>query len=241
MKNPVHPILLLATALLVVATTTQCTTNGQTASGTQGTTGTAANQYTEKLSPQNSTLIMVDYLTGFDPGLKTIERKLYMNNVTAVAKLGKIFKLPTIVLGDEGGFRGNFYPVLAEQLPNAPRIARHTPSAWREPAFVKEVDRIGRKKLIMAGISIDNCLMQLALDALKAGYEVYVVVDASGSDEKLVEQAAMQRLTQAGAVMTSWVSLASELMGDWETPEGPAVGQIYQQHSAWGGNKQAGK
>lgn len=62
-----------------------------------------------------------------------------------------------------------------------------------------------------------------------------MVVDASGSDEKLVEQAAMMRLTQAGAVMTSWVSLASELMGDWQTPEGPAVGKLYQEHSAWGG------
>jgi nicotinamidase-related amidase len=192
--------------------------------------------YLEKLSPQNTTLIMVDYLTGFDPGLKTIEKPLYMKNVSALAQLGKIFKLPTIILGDEGGFRGVFYKEIDQFLPDAPKIERHTPSAWREAAFVSQVEQYGRKKLVMAGISIDNCVTQLAIDALKAGYEVYVVVDVSGSDDKLVEQAAMMRLTQAGAVMTSWVSLASELMGDWQTPEGPLVGKLYAEQSTWGGN-----
>ncbi|WP_052732743.1 isochorismatase family protein [Hymenobacter terrenus] len=191
--------------------------------------------YLEKLTPQNSVLVMVDFLTGFDPGLKTIDKSLFNNNVTALTKVGKLFKLPTLVIGDEGGFRGKFYPALAQYLPDAPRIERHTVSAWQEPKFVEAVKKTGRKKLILAGISIDNCTTHLALDALKAGYEVYVVTDCSGSNEKLVEEAAMMRLTQAGAVMTSWVSLGSELLGDWKKPEGATLGQIYQEHSAWGG------
>jgi Isochorismatase family len=193
------------------------------------------NPYLEKLSPQNATLIMVDYLTGFDPGLKTIERNRYDKNVSALAQLGEIFKMSTIVIGDTGGFRGQFYAVINQYLPNAPKIERHTPSAWKSPDFVKQVEKYGKKKLIMGGISIDNCVTQLALDALKAGYEVYIVVDASGTNSILVEQAAMMRLTQAGAVMTSWVSLASELMGDWNTPEGPMVGKLYAMQSEWGG------
>ena len=90
----------------------------------------------------------------------------------------------------------------------------------------------------MAGISINNCLMLTALDAMAAGYEVYVVVDASGTNSQLVELAAMMRLTQAGAVMTSWVTLASELMNDWQTPEGAKVGALYQKYSDWGGSEQ---
>ena len=97
--------------------------------------------------------------------------------------------------------------------------------------------QINRPKVIMAGISIDNCVLQNALDILAAGYEVYVVVDVSGTESQLVEIAAMMRLTQAGAVMTSWVSLASELLDDWNTPEGPEVGALYQELSAWGGQE----
>ncbi|MBC7936572.1 MAG: isochorismatase family protein [Rhizobacter sp.] len=201
---------------------------------TQDTT-VASNKYTEKLSKSNSVLVMVDYLTGFDPGLKTIEKNLYYHNVTALAQIGQIFKLPTAVLGDTGSFRGNFYPLIDKYLPDAPKLSRHAPSAWTEKSFQDFLQKTGRKKIIIAGISLDNCTLLSSLDLLKNGYEVYVVVDASGTDEKLVEQAAMMRLTQAGAVMVSWVTIASEIMGDWETPEGALVGKLYKDHSAWNG------
>jgi Isochorismatase family len=196
---------------------------------------TTDNKYTEKLSKTNATLIMVDYLTGFDSGLKTIDRNLYYHNVTALAKMGEIFKLPTIVLGDEGGFRGKFYPLINKYLPNATKLGRQASSAWKEQKVQDFLKKSERKKIIIAGISLDNCVLQTSLDLLKNGYEVYVVVDASGTDEILVEQAAMMRLTQAGAVMVNWVSIASEIMDDWNTPEGPAVGKLYQDHSAWNG------
>lgn len=193
------------------------------------------NPYLEKLSKTNSALVMVDYLTGFDPGLKTIEKNLYIHNVTALAQIGQIFKLPTVILGDEGDFRGQFYPLLKKHLPNAPILARHAPSAWTEQSFRDFLKNSGRKKIIIAGISLDNCTLQTSLDLLKNGYEVYVVVDASGTDEHLVEQAAMMRLTQAGAVMVNWVSIASEIMEDWQSPEGAAIGKLYQDHSTWNG------
>ncbi|QCW99470.1 isochorismatase family protein [Aggregatimonas sangjinii] len=191
--------------------------------------------YTEKLTPKNSTFVMVDYLTGFDPGLRTIEKATFVNNATALAKLTEIFKMPTIVLGEDTGFRGNFYPLVSEHLENGIRVERHTPSAWDEPKFKEEIEKIGRQKIIVGGISLDICTQLLTLDLLRNGYQVYVVVDASGSDQKLVEHAAMLRMTQAGATMVSWGTLASELMGDWETPEGEAIGKLYQEHSAWGG------
>lgn len=77
-------------------------------------------------------------------------------------------------------------------------------------------------------------MLQTSLDVLKAGYEVYIVVDVSGSDTALSETAAMMRLTQAGAVMTNWVSLASELLDDWANAEGPQIGELYQKYSSWG-------
>lgn len=196
---------------------------------------TTINRYLEKLSKTNSVLILVDYLTGFDTGLRTINRSTYVNNVEAVSKMGAIFKLPTFILGDEGGFRGNFYPFIKKHLPEALQFGRHTPSAFHVPEFVEALANTGRKKVIISGISIDNCVLQTTLDLLKADYDVYVIVDASGADEPLVETSAMMRLTQAGAVMVTWVSIASEIMDDWNTPEGAAIGKLYQDHSAWGG------
>jgi len=88
--------------------------------------------------------------------------------------------------------------------------------------------------VLLGGISLDICTLQLSLDLLEAGYEPYVVVDVSGSDTSLNETAALLRMTQAGAVMVSWASVASEIMKDWQTPEGTEVGQLYQEFSYWG-------
>lgn len=197
----------------------------------------AQNQYTERLKKEEVTLVMVDFLEGFVPGIRTIDRNLFYANAEALAKVGSIFKLPTIMLGDEGGFRGNFFPKVKENLPGASYIERHTVSAWEEPEFRKELERIGNNKIVLGGISIDICTAQLTLDLLNNGYQVYVVVDASGSDTNINEMAAMLRLTQAGAVMINWGTLASELMRDWATPEGPQVGELYQKYSYWGSSE----
>lgn len=190
--------------------------------------------YTEKVTPQNATLVMVDFLTGFDPGLNTIPKAVFNQNATALAKISNIFKLPTITLGEEGSFRGKFYPLVDEYLSKSIRVERHTPSAWDEPKFQQALKKIGRKKIILGGISLDICTNLLTLDLLRAGYEVYVVTDCSGSDQPIAETAAMMRMTQAGAVMTTWGTLASELMHDWQSPYGEAVGKLYQENSSWG-------
>ena len=159
---------------------------------------------------------------------------MFRANAAAFARVSEIFAMPTIVLGDEGGFRGAFMPDVMAYLGHAVRIECHAVSAWQEPRFRAEIERIGRRRIVLGGISIDICTLQLALDLRGAGYDVHVVGDACGSDTALNEAMAVSRLTQAGVVMTNWGSLASEIMVDWETPEGPAVGQLYQDHSTWG-------
>jgi nicotinamidase-related amidase len=193
--------------------------------------------YQDRLQPEQCAIVLVDFLSGFDPGLRTIARDRWEKNITAFTRLAQIFepRLPVFVLGDEGDFRGTFYPQIAEHVPNAPRFERTTPSAMQSERFREALAATKRKRIIIGGISLDLCSLHTSLDLLKAGYEVYVVVDCSGTESELVQTAAMMRLTQAGAVMTNWVSLASELMGDWRTPEGKAVGALYAELSAWNG------
>jgi nicotinamidase-related amidase len=190
--------------------------------------------YTDKLTRSNATFVMVDFLEGFLPGIQTIEPRTFKANAQAFARVSEIFNMPTIMLGDEGSFRGNFMPEVVAHTAHAVRIERHAVSAWQEPNFRAEIERIGRNKIVMGGISVDICTLQLALDMRKAGYTVYVVVDASGSDTLQNENAAISRMTQAGVIITNWGSVASEIMVDWATPEGPFVGQLYQEFSSWG-------
>jgi nicotinamidase-related amidase len=190
--------------------------------------------YTDKLTRDNAAFVLVDFLDGFFPGIRTIDHDQLRRNAEAFARLSALFEMPTIMLGEEGDFRGSFFPGVVANAAHAIRIERHTPSAWDEPNFRTALQEIGRKKIILGGISLDICTLQLTLDLISGGYEPYVVVDVSGSDTVLNEQAAMHRMTQAGAVLVNWASIASEIMKDWQTREGPGVGILYQQFSLWG-------
>jgi nicotinamidase-related amidase len=194
-------------------------------------TSAGATRALENLTSENAALVLVDYQDGLMSLIKTLDPATLRNNAVALMKLGQAFNLPTVVLGDEGGFRGKFMPELRQVVTkNATFVERHTPSAWREPKFVEAIKKTGRKKLIIAGITTDNCVTLLTLDALRAGYDVYVVLDAGGCDSKTAEEAIISRLTQAGAVVVNWVQLASELLVDWQRPVGTVVGKIYADH-----------
>ncbi len=58
-----------------------------------------------------------------------------------------------------------------------------------------------------------------ALDALKEGYEVYVVVDAVGGTSLAAHDAALRRIEQAGGQLISVPQLFCELQRDWARSE----------------------
>lgn len=73
------------------------------------------------------------------------------------------------------------------------------------------MEALGRRKLIIAGLWTEVCLVFPALDLLKEGYEVYAVSDASGGTSVDAHQRAMERVIQAGAVPVTWEAVMSEL------------------------------
>ena len=71
-----------------------------------------------------------------------------------------------------------------------------------------------------------------ALAALKEGYEVYVVADASGDYDAMSQQLAMERLVQAGAVPTTWLPVMLEWQADWSnSATAGAVAQIMSENA----------
>src|SRR5207244_1670768 len=88
-------------------------------------------------------------------------------------------------------------------------------NAWDNADFVKAVTDTGRKQLLIAGIVTDVCVEFPTLSAREAGYEVYVVDDASGTTNLTMRDAAWLRMTQAGAHLMNWFNVAAELHRDW--------------------------
>jgi hypothetical protein len=69
-----------------------------------------------------------------------------------------------------------------------------------------------------------------ALSAIDAGYEVYVVADASGSMNAETQSASIMRMSSAGAIIGTWFAISCELLWDWRTPAGPGSAQLFIDH-----------
>ena len=170
-----------------------------------------------RLAADKAVLLLVDHQTGLFSLVHDYSPAEIKNNVLALADIGKLFKLPTILTTSaEDGPNGVIMPELKEKYPNAPYIARPGQiNAWDNEDFVAAVKKTGRKQLLIAGIVTDVCVAFPALSALEEGYQVFVVTDASGTFNSAVRDAALMRMVEAGAVPINWFAVACELQRDW--------------------------
>jgi len=191
-----------------------------------------------RLTPENAALLLIDHQTGISNGITDLTQTEFKNNLIALAKIGKIFGLPSVITTSAAnGPNGPVINDIVEILPDAPVI--HRPgqiNAWEHEEFVAKVKKSGRKKLIMAGVSTDVCLAFAAISAVQDGFEVYAVLDASGTWSPLVAQTATQRMVQAGVVPVTWVAVSAELQNDWRNPTGGELAELFRQHLPFYGN-----
>ncbi len=172
------------------------------------------------LNPQNSTVIFIDFQPQMTFGVASIDRQTLFNNVILLAKAAKIFRAPTILTTVETkSFSGNIWPQLLDLFPDNPIIERSSMNSWDDGKFVEAVKAAGRNKLIIAALWTEVCLAFPTLDALKAGYEVYAVEDASGGTSAVAHDAAMRRVEQAGAVPMTSLQVLLEYQRTWARKE----------------------
>ena len=60
-------------------------------------------------------------------------------------------------------------------------------NAWADPNFSAAVRGTGHRKLIMAAVTTDICLIFPAISAVQEGFDVLAVPDASGSSYEVQE------------------------------------------------------
>jgi nicotinamidase-related amidase len=173
------------------------------------------------LTPQNAALVIIDFQPVQVTSIASMDRRTLVANIVAVAKTAKLYGLP-IVLSTVNVKTGRNKPTidqLSEILPDVQAIDRTTINAWEDDDFFAAVKATGRKKLIMAALWTEVCLVFPALDALHDGYDVYPVVDAVGGTSLEAHRAGLERIVQAGAKPISWVQLICELQRDWQRDE----------------------
>jgi nicotinamidase-related amidase len=177
-------------------------------------------QYT----PENSALVLIDHQVGTLTFVHNIPCEASLRNAVMLAKAAKAYGMPVVLTtSQEDHVQGPTAPALQQALPEAykNRVKRTgIVNAWADPNFSAAVRATGRKKLIMAAVTTDICLIFPAISAVQEGFDVLAVLDASGSAFDVQEELACRRMATAGVVLTTTNTTIAELVQDWSTPQG---------------------
>lgn len=173
------------------------------------------------LTPQNAAFVIIDYQPVQVNSIASMDRQLLINNIVGTSRAAVAYKLPIVhsTVNVKTGLNKPPIPQLQKVLGDFPTYDRTTINSWEDVEFREAVKATGRKKLIMTALWTEACLTFPALDALKEGYEVYVVADAVGGTSVAAHEAALRRIEQAGGKMISVPQLFCELQRDWSRSE----------------------
>jgi nicotinamidase-related amidase len=185
------------------------------------------------ITAANSVLVFIDHQPQMAFGVAGgIDRQLLVNNVLMLAKGAKEFGVPVILTTVETeSFSGAMWPQLLDIFPNQQPIERTGMNSWDTPAFRDAIKATGKKNILLSGLWTEVCITWPTLNMLAEGYNIYVVDDACAGTSAAAHEAALSRMTQAGAVRMTSVATVLEFQRDWAKREHyNALMDIFREH-----------
>ena len=169
------------------------------------------------LDADDHVLIMIDHEGQMAFGVQSIDITNLRNNSGLVAAAASLLEVETIITTvAERSFSGPIFPEIREYFPDhTTYIDRTTMNSWEDKNIIAAVEKTGKKRIVLAGLWTEVCIVLPALSALEDGYEVYFIEDASGGVSKAAHDMAVARMIQAGAVPITSMQYLLEMYRDW--------------------------
>ncbi|MGR9193490.1 hydrolase [Rhizobium sp. PRIMUS64] len=172
------------------------------------------------ISPRDHTLIMIDFQSQMSFATKSIDAVLLRNNAALVAHAAAGFEVSTILTTvAEKSFSGPMFEEITAAFPGQPLLDRTSMNTWEDAAVIKQVNAIGKTRLVFCGLWTSVCIVGPTLSALDQGFEVYAIADACGDVSDEAHERAMERMIQAGVQPMTSLQYLLELQRDWARSE----------------------
>lgn len=172
------------------------------------------------VSPTDHTLILIDFQSQMSFATKSIDAVNLRNNAALISEAAAGFKVPTILTTvAEKSFSGPMFSEITDAFPGQKLLDRTSMNTWEDAAVIEEVNRIGKTRLVFAGLWTSVCIVGPALSALDQGFEVYVITDACGDVSTEAHERAVERMIQAGVRPMTSLQYLLELQRDWARTE----------------------
>jgi nicotinamidase-related amidase len=168
------------------------------------------------LTPTDHALILIDFQSQMSFATKSIDAIELRNNAALISHAAAGFKVPTILTTvAEKSFSGPMFEEITAAFPGQALLDRTSMNTWEDAAVIKQVNAIGKDRLVFAGLWTSVCIVGPTLSALDQGYEVYIITDACGDVSDEAHERAVERMVQAGVRPMTSLQYMLELQRDW--------------------------
>lgn len=162
-----------------------------------------------RIEKQDTVAVVVDIQERLFPHIH--ENEQLLKNVTSLINGLRLLDIPLLVTEQYAKGLGPTIPGVAEALGEYRAIEKMAFSCCDESRFQTELQKLGRKNIVLMGIEAHVCVLQTSLDLLAAGYQPVVIADCISSRSMEDKQIALQRLQAEGALISSCESILFEL------------------------------
>ena len=180
-------------------------------------------EVTPRIQTTDSMILLVDHQTTTIDWVKSLPKQTVIASCRVLARMGVTFSMPLFVTTTMEDYVGPTIEDIQQVAPEA-FAARYKRggilSCLDQPELTAALKATARKNLILAGLTTDICLFWAARDAVRLGYNVFVVADACGTMSTLGDTTTFDRLRDLGVIVTVVNQVVTELCNDFGSSDG---------------------
>lgn len=148
-----------------------------------------------------------------------------IKNCSILLQAASLLEIPQLYTEQYPQGLGNTVPELSAYLSNKKSVEKTAFSCCDAPKFKSQLFS-DRGHIVLAGMEAHICILQTALDLQAQGKTVFVVEDAVMSRNAENKANALQRLREAGIIVTNTESVVFEWLGSAESDAFKKVSQL---------------
>lgn len=156
---------------------------------------------------EDCVLVVIDVQDRLMPVI--CNKEAILQNISRLIKFSQLLDIP-IVITEQEKLGSTLSGIIDEALKIPPTEKIHF-DCFMSKEFEKIITQLERKTLIIVGVEAHICVTQTALHALPE-FKVHVVEDAIGSRTAENRNIAIERMRQAGAIITSTEMFIYEIL-----------------------------
>ncbi|MCG8698920.1 MAG: isochorismatase family protein [Bacteroidales bacterium] len=177
-----------------------------------------------RINKENTIGLVVDLQENIFPKVDNKEEML--NNCLKIISGLKTLQIPIIVTQQHTEQNGGTIKEINEAIGNFSYIEKMQFSCYREPAFIRVLNRVGKRNVVIVGLQAHISILQTTLDLLYNNFNPVIVTDSIGSRTQEDKRIALWRLRDVGAVMATTESILYELCRESGTEDYKSITKL---------------